>query len=257
MIRTLKIFLPILVLMMALPQIGMAREFAEIYTDCGIGGMIAATRAMLLLLYTTPSPQGPRHNHSHLFQHRSCSRFVFRWTSSRESASLHSRLVRRTGIGRSPAATAPTWMPLAALAGHEGQAQQRFVTARSPAARSSCQTRGGTRLPSNKTGSTKATCLGPCKITKRIHHAVENTVTLPPVKVVDDRRIRRKIPRQRPPLVALCNVARCCFVLCSFHAHYLAHASLAGGAHSKVAASLGQHGLDHLPFLGCQAVALS
>ena len=42
MIRTLKTLLPILVLMLTLPQFGTAREFGEIYTDCGIGGLIGS-----------------------------------------------------------------------------------------------------------------------------------------------------------------------------------------------------------------------
>jgi hypothetical protein len=67
---------------------------------------------------------GPWHD-GHLFQHL-LSRFVFRW-ASREGG-LHSRLVRRTGIGL--ASGHGTYLDaLAALAGHEGQAQQRFVTA--------------------------------------------------------------------------------------------------------------------------------
>ena len=42
MIRILKITVPILAVMLALPQYGMAREFGEIYTDCGIGGLIGS-----------------------------------------------------------------------------------------------------------------------------------------------------------------------------------------------------------------------
>ena len=42
MIRTLKTTLPILVIVLALPLSGMAREFGEIYTDCGLGGLIGS-----------------------------------------------------------------------------------------------------------------------------------------------------------------------------------------------------------------------
>ena len=42
MIRMLRIFLAILLVTMVLPQIGMAREFGEIYTQCGIGGLIGS-----------------------------------------------------------------------------------------------------------------------------------------------------------------------------------------------------------------------
>ena len=42
MIRMLKTLLPILVIMLALPPVGVAREFGEIYTDCGLGGLIGS-----------------------------------------------------------------------------------------------------------------------------------------------------------------------------------------------------------------------
>lgn len=42
MIRMIKTLLPILVVMLVLPQFGTAREFGEIYTDCGLGGLIGA-----------------------------------------------------------------------------------------------------------------------------------------------------------------------------------------------------------------------
>ena len=42
MVRMLKSLLPILVVMLVLPPSGMAREFGEIYTDCGIGGLIGS-----------------------------------------------------------------------------------------------------------------------------------------------------------------------------------------------------------------------
>ena len=42
MIRMCKTLLPILAIMLAMPQFGMAREFGEIYTDCGIGGLIGS-----------------------------------------------------------------------------------------------------------------------------------------------------------------------------------------------------------------------
>ena len=42
MVRTLKTILPFLVIMLAIPQLGVARDFGEIYTDCGLGGLIGS-----------------------------------------------------------------------------------------------------------------------------------------------------------------------------------------------------------------------
>ena len=83
--------------------------------------------------------------------------------------------------------------------------------------------------------------LAPCKITKRIHHAVENTATLPPVKVVDNRRIGRKITRQRPPLTA-----RGQHILDGVED--LAQVRLARTPQGSL---FGQHRFDDRPFLVC------
>ena len=122
MIRTLKIFLPILVLMMALPQIGMAREFAEIYTDCGIGGMIAPRSDAVAAVTNVTWDLGTTAISSNISSPDSCS-----GGQAEKAAFIHDsydalELDLASGHG--------TYLDaLAALAGHEGQAQQRFVTA--------------------------------------------------------------------------------------------------------------------------------
>ena len=122
MIRTLKIFLPILVLMMALPQIGMTREFAEIYTDCGIGGMIAPRSDAVAAVTNVTWDLGTTAISSNISSPDSCS-----GGQAEKAAFIHDsydalELDLASGHG--------TYLDaLAALAGHEGQAQQRFVTA--------------------------------------------------------------------------------------------------------------------------------
>ena len=122
MIRTLKIFLPILVLMMALPQIGMARGFAEIYTDCGIGGMIAPRSDAVAAVTNVTWDLGTTAISSNISSPDSCS-----GGQAEKAAFIHDsydalELDLASGHG--------TYLDaLAALAGHEGQAQQRFVTA--------------------------------------------------------------------------------------------------------------------------------
>ena len=122
MIRTLKIFLPILVLMMALPQIGMAREFAEIYTDCGIGGMIAPRSDAVAAVTNVTWDLGTTAISSNISSPDSCS-----GGQAEKAAFIHDsydalELDLASGHG--------TYLDaLAALAGHQGQAQQRFVTA--------------------------------------------------------------------------------------------------------------------------------
>ncbi len=122
MIRTLKIFLPILVVMLALPQIGMAREFAEIYTDCGIGGMIAPRSDAVAAVTNVTWDLGTTAISSNISSPDSCS-----GGQAEKAAFIHDsydalELDLASGHG--------TYLDaLAALAGHEGQAQQRFVTA--------------------------------------------------------------------------------------------------------------------------------
>ena len=122
MIRTLKIFLPILVVTLALPQIGMAREFAEIYTDCGIGGMIAPRSDAVAAVTNVTWDLGTTAISSNISSPDSCS-----GGQAEKAAFIHDsydalELDLASGHG--------TYLDaLAALAGHEGQAQQRFVTA--------------------------------------------------------------------------------------------------------------------------------
>ena len=122
MIRMLKIFLPILVVTLALPQIGMAREFAEIYTDCGIGGMIAPRSDAVAAITNVTWDLGTTAISSNISSPDSCS-----GGQAEKAAFIHDsydalELDLASGHG--------TYLDaLAALAGHEGQAQQRFVTA--------------------------------------------------------------------------------------------------------------------------------
>ncbi len=121
MIRMLKIFLPILVVTLALPQIGMAREFAEIYTDCGIGGMIAPRSDAVAAVTNVTWDFGTTAISSNISSPDSCS-----GGQAEKAAFIHDsydalELDLASGHG--------TYLDaLAALAGHEGQAQQRFIT---------------------------------------------------------------------------------------------------------------------------------
>ena len=122
MIRMLKIFLPILVVTLALTQIGMAREFAEIYTDCGIGGMIAPRSDAVAAVTNVTWDLGTTAISSNISSPDSCS-----GGQAEKAAFIHDsydalELDLASGHG--------TYLDaLAALAGHEGQAQQRFITA--------------------------------------------------------------------------------------------------------------------------------
>ena len=122
MIRMLKIFLPILVVALALPQIGMAREFSEIYTDCGIGGMIAPRSDAVAAVTNVTWDLGTTAISSNISSPDSCS-----GGQAERAAFIHDsydalELDLASGHG--------TYLDaLSALAGHEGQAQQRFVTA--------------------------------------------------------------------------------------------------------------------------------
>jgi hypothetical protein len=122
MIRMLKIFLPILVVTLALPQIGMAREFAEIYTDCGIGGMIAPRSDAVAAVTNVTWDLGTTAISSNISSPDSCS-----GGQAEKAAFIHDsydalELDLASGHG--------TYLDaLAALSGHEGQAQQRFITA--------------------------------------------------------------------------------------------------------------------------------
>ena len=122
MIRMFKIFLPILVTALALPQIGMARDFAEIYTDCGIGGMIAPRSDAVAAVTNVTWDLGTTAISSNISSPDSCS-----GGQAEKAAFIHDsydalELDLASGHGNYLDA-------LVALAGHEGQTQQRFVAA--------------------------------------------------------------------------------------------------------------------------------
>lgn len=122
MSRMPKIFLPILVTALALPQIGMARDFAEIYTDCGIGGMIAPRSDAVAAVTNVTWDLGTTAISSNISSPDSCS-----GGQAEKAAFIHDsydalELDLASGHGNYLDA-------LVALAGHEGQTQQRFVAA--------------------------------------------------------------------------------------------------------------------------------
>ena len=120
MIRMLKIFLPILVVALALPQLGMARDFAEIYTDCGIGGMIAPRSDAVAAVTNVTWDLGTTAISSNISSPDSCS------GGQAEKAAFiydsYDALENDLASGHGAYLDA-----LVALAGHDGQAQQRFI----------------------------------------------------------------------------------------------------------------------------------
>ena len=122
MSRMLKALLPILVLMLALPHIGMAREFAEIYTDCGIGGMIAPRSDAVAAVTNVTWDLGTTAILSNVSSPDSCS-----GGQAEKAAFIHDSYdALEVDLASGHGAYLDA---LAALAGHEGQPQQRFVTA--------------------------------------------------------------------------------------------------------------------------------
>ena len=122
MIRTLKLFLPILVVALALPQIGMARDFAEIYTDCGIGGMIAPRSDAVAAVTNVTWDLGTTAISSNISSPDSCS-----GGQAEKAAFIHDSY---DALEIDLASGHGTYLDaLAALAGHEGQAQQHFIAA--------------------------------------------------------------------------------------------------------------------------------
>ena len=130
MIRMLKIALAILVAMMMLPQFGMAREFGEIYTDCGIGGLIGSaigpeedTMANVAAVVTNITfDLGTTAISSNITSPDTCARgkektaaFIYESYESLE-----------TDLASGQGAYLDA---LVALAGHAGQTQERFVAA--------------------------------------------------------------------------------------------------------------------------------
>ena len=130
MIRTLNALLPVLVVMLALPPAGTAREFGEIYTDCGIGGLIGAaigsdedTIANVAAVVTNITfDLGTTAISSNITSPGTCARgkeamaaFIFESYDSLEVdlASGHGAYLDG----------------LASLAGHDGEARGRFVAA--------------------------------------------------------------------------------------------------------------------------------
>lgn len=125
MIRMLKIFLPILVvaLALALPQSGMAaRDFAEIYTDCGIGGMIAPRSDAVAAVTNVTWDLGTTAISSNISSPDSCS-----GGQAEKAAFIHDSY---DALENDLASGHGTYLDaLVALAGHDGQAQQRFIAA--------------------------------------------------------------------------------------------------------------------------------
>ena len=130
MIRMLKILLPILVIMLALPQFGMAREFGEIYTDCGVGGLIGSaigskedTLANVAAVVTNITfDLGTTAISSNTTSPDTCARgkektaaFIYESYESLE-----------TGVASGHGVYLDA---LVALSGHEGEARERFVAA--------------------------------------------------------------------------------------------------------------------------------
>ena len=128
MFRILKVLLPILVVAMALPQTGMTREFGEIYTDCGLGGLIGSAigpedsvvASLAAVVTNITWDLGTTAVSSNLSSPDDCARgkaktaaFIFDSYDALE-------LDLASGHG--------TYLDaLAALANHEGQTQQRFI----------------------------------------------------------------------------------------------------------------------------------
>ena len=122
MSRMLKVLLPILVLMLALPQIGMAREFAEIYTDCGIGGMIAPRSDAVAAVTNVTWDLGTTAISSNITSPDTCS-----GGQAEQAAFIHDSYdALEVDLASGHGAYLDA---LVALAGHEGQTQERFVTA--------------------------------------------------------------------------------------------------------------------------------
>ena len=122
MSRLLKVLLPILVLMLALPNIGMAREFAEIYTDCGIGGMIAPRSDAVAAVTNVTWDLGTTAILSNVSSPDSCS-----GGQAEEAAFIHDSY---DALEIDLASGHGTYLDaLVALAGHEGQTQEHFVAA--------------------------------------------------------------------------------------------------------------------------------
>lgn len=120
--RMLKVLLPILVLMLALPQIGMAREFAEIYTDCGIGGMIAPRSDAVAAVTNVTWDLGTTAISSNITSPDTCS-----GGQAEQAAFIHDSYdALEVDLASGHGAYLDA---LVALAGHEGQTQERFVTA--------------------------------------------------------------------------------------------------------------------------------
>lgn len=122
MIKMLKILLPILMVAVVWPQFGMARDFAEIYTDCGIGGIIAPRSDAVAAVTNVTWDFGTTAISSNITSPETCS-----GGKADQAAFIHDsydalELDLASGQGAYLDA-------LAALAGHEGQAQQRFVAA--------------------------------------------------------------------------------------------------------------------------------
>lgn len=122
MSRILKALLPILVLVLALPHIGMAREFSEIYTDCGIGGMIAPRSDAVAAVTNVTWDLGTTAISSNITSPDTCS-----GGQAEKAAFIHDSYdALEVDLASGHGAYLDA---LVALAGHEGQTQERFVAA--------------------------------------------------------------------------------------------------------------------------------
>ena len=122
MFRTLKVVFPILLVTMALPQLGAARDFAEIYTDCGLGGMIAPRSDAVAAVTNVTWDLGTTAISTNISSPDSCS-----GGKAEKAAFIHESYdALETDLASGHGVYLDA---LVALSGHEGEARGRFVAA--------------------------------------------------------------------------------------------------------------------------------
>ena len=122
MFRTLKVVFPILLVTMALPQLGAARDFAEIYTDCGLGGMIAPRSDAVAAVTNVTWDLGTTAISTNISSPDSCS-----GGKAEKAAFIHESYdALETDLASGHGVYLDA---LVALSGHEGEARERFVAA--------------------------------------------------------------------------------------------------------------------------------
>ena len=122
MFRTLKVVLPILLVTMALPQLGAARDFAEIYTDCGLGGMIAPRSDAVAAVTNVTWDLGTTAISTNISSPDSCS-----GGKAEKAAFIHESYdALETDLASGHGVYLDA---LVALSGHEGEARERFIAA--------------------------------------------------------------------------------------------------------------------------------